>query len=178
MAQIDILKGLFDEKIIQIIDIFLDNPNRQFSLTQVSSVSNINIATTMRMLEKLVKQNIVELILIEKTKLYRLKKNEKTMALNKLLKSEEEPLLEFIDYIKKFPRVKKIILESKTDKEVKLLIVGNFLPIGKIKSIIREIREKHHFRINFVDLNENQFNDMERLGFYEVNRKIIWKRKE
>ncbi len=178
MSKIDILKSLFDEKIIAVINVFLENPHKQFSLTQVSALSRINIATTLRIVDKLIKQDIVEIVTIGKSKFYRLKRNEKTMALNKFLKSEDEPLLEFIEKVKSHPRIKKIILESKTAHGAKILLVGNFLPIEKINSFIEEIKNRYNFTIQFVELTEKQFNDMERLRLYDLNKKVIWKREE
>jgi len=178
MRQIDILRGLFDEKIVTIINFFLENPERQLSLTQVSSLANINIATTLRILDKLVKQGIVDLIVVGKSKVYKLKKGEKTMALNQFLKNEEEHLLGFIDNVKQHPRLKKVILETKTNNSAKLLLVGNFLPTEKIASLVEEIRRTNHFRIQFIELTEKQFEDMEKIGIYDLNKKIIWQRSD
>jgi len=178
MKQIDLLRGLFDEKIVSVINFFLENPEKQLSLTQVSSLAKINIATTMRILDKLVKQDIVELIIVGKSKIYKMKRSEKTMALNKFLKNEEEHLLEFIDKIKQHQRLKKVILETKTNNSAKLLLVGNYLPTEKITSLVEEIRRTHHFRIQFVELTENQFHDMEKIGIYDLNKKIIWQRED
>ncbi|GEM_PF-1796755 len=178
MEQRDVLKELFDDKIIKIINIFLENPKKQFSLTQVSFLSKVNIATTLRILEKLVKQNIIELIIIGKSKLYKIKNTEKTLFLSRFLKNEEEPLLEFIDRVKNHPRIKKIIAEAKTGMEAKLILVGNFLPTDKINAIVDDIKRKYRFDIHFVEITEKQFSDMEKARLYDLGKKIAWEREE
>jgi len=83
-----------------------------------------------------------------------------------------------IEKVKQHPRVKKLILESKTNNSAKIIIVGNFLSTEKINLFVEEIRKKYHFRIQFVEITEKQFQDMERIGIYDMNKKIIWRRKE
>lgn len=168
------LRKLFDEKIIIIIDNFLNNPEEEFSLTQVASRSKISISTTLRVLDKLIKQEIIEFIIVGKSKLYKLKKSEKTLALNRLLKKEEH-IQEFIERLKKDPRIKKIILETKNEKGAKFLIVGDFLQREKIASLAEEIRNKYQFRIQFVEISEKQFEDMSEL--YNLHKKIVWEKK-
>jgi len=178
MERMNIFRELFDDKIIKVLNAFLENPRKQFSLTEVSSSSKVHIATAMRILEKLSRQNVVEIILIGRSKFYRLKQSEKTLLLNKLLKNQEEHILKFTEKIKQHPRVKKIILESKTKDSAKILLVGSFLPTEKIQAIVEEMRREDHFRIQFVELSEKQFEDMKKIGLYDLDKKIIWEREE
>src|SRR3989344_2536471 len=155
MKKSDVLRELFDEKIIKIINIFLDEPEKHFSLTQTSSMSKVNVATTLRILERLVKK--------------------KTIALNRLLKKEEH-ITDFIEKIKEIPKIKKIILESKTDDGAKIIIVGNPVPSDKVTAIIKEIDGKYNFKIQYVEFSDEQFEGMEKMGLYNLNKKIIWDR--
>jgi len=175
MKKSDVLRELFDEKIIKIINVFLEEPEKHFSLTQTSSISKVNVATTLRILERLVKKEIVEITLMGKSKFYKLKPGEKTIALNRLLKKEEH-ITDFIERIKEIPKIKKIILESKTDDGAKIIIVGNPIPSDKIAAIIKEIHGKYNFKIQYVEFSEEQFEGMEKMGLYNLNKKIIWDR--
>ena len=58
----EILKDLFDEKILEIINLFLDNPEKRFSLTDVSGLAKVNIATTFRILNKLTGKKFIKTI--------------------------------------------------------------------------------------------------------------------
>jgi len=175
MEQMEMLRKLFDEKIITILNQFLDNPDRKFSLTQVASISRINISTTLRILDKLVKQEIVELVRIGKSKFYKMKRSERTMALNRLLRREDH-IHEFIEKLKRDFRVKKVILEIKSENGAKLVIVGNFLSKDKIDVLVEEIKDKYNFRIQFVEISEKQFSEMEGIGLYGLGEKVIWER--
>ncbi len=175
MKKSDVLRELFDEKIIKIINIFIEEPEKHFSLTQTSSISKVNVATTLRILERLVKKEIIEITYMGKSKFYKLKPGEKTIALNRLLKKEEH-ITDFIEKIKEIPKIKRIILESKTDDGAKVIIVGSPVPSEKVSAIIKEIEEKHHFKIQYVEFSEEQFEGMEKMGLYNLNKKIIWDR--
>lgn len=173
MKRTDLLRELFDEKIVKVLSVFLEEPNKYFSLTQASSISKVNIATTLRIIDKLNKKEILELIKIGKSKFYMLKRGEKTLALTRLLKKEEH-ISDFIEDIKKITQVKKIILESKSNEMAKLLLVGDNIPEEKIKETIKEIKAKHGFEIEYMEISQKQFEDMSRLELYDVGKKVIW----
>ncbi|MCA9485215.1 MAG: hypothetical protein KC506_00015 [Nanoarchaeota archaeon] len=173
MKRVDLLRDLFDEKIVKIISVFLEEPDKQFSLTQTASESKVNIATTLRIIDKLTKKDILEQTLIGKSKFYKLKRGEKTLALTRLLKKEEH-LSDFIDSVKKIPEVEKIILETKSNSEAKLLLVGNDIPEEKIKEATKKIKEKHNFKIEYLEISNKQFEEISRLELYDLNKKIIW----
>jgi sugar-specific transcriptional regulator TrmB len=174
----DILKDLFDEKVIEIVNLFLDNPEKRFCLTDISSLSKVNIATTFRILNKLISKGFVRTIVIGKVRIYQLEKNEKTLALTKLLRKDSNPLQSFVDEISKHPRVKKIILESKDKKSAKIFIVGEFLPIDKINKTCDKIKQEENFSISFVEISENQFKGLKNFGTYHLDKKIVWQKEE
>jgi hypothetical protein len=177
MKETDILRGLFDEKIIGVLNVFLENQEDRFSLSQISSLAKVNITTTLRILDRLIRQDLIELSVIGKSKFYRFKRSEKTLALNKILKKEGE-ISEFIEGIKQFPKIKKVILESKTSHSAKMLIVGNVLPAEGIESLVEHIKAKFGFKIQFVGISEKQYEDMDKIGLYELGKKIVWERRE
>jgi uncharacterized UPF0160 family protein len=175
----DILKELFDEKIIRIINIFLKHPNRQFYLSEISNLTNVNVSSVFRVLKKLSKKDFIRTTVIGKIRFYQLNRNDKTRALMEFLnKSAKDPLDKFIEKIKPYPRIKKIILESKKDKEAKILIVGEYFPEDKLKKIIKEIKDKHNFDIHFVRISEEQFRGLVSFKNYSLDNKIIWERKK
>lgn len=177
MAEISILQDLFDQKIISIINVFLENPEKRFTLSEISLLSKINITTTFRIVNRLLARDFILSNLVGKTKVYTLKKGEKSMFLYKFLKKQGDHIEEFLDKLKTHPRVKKIILESRKNDEAKLIVVGDFLPIEKLKAVADEISIKYNFKISFLVIDENQFEDMKRIGIYDLSNKIIWEKK-
>jgi len=171
----EILKDLFDEKIIAIINLFIKNPGKRYTLTDIANLTKVNVATTFRILNKMVSKGFLKTSLIGKVKIYQLERNEKTTALLKILK-KETPLQKFIDDISVHPRIKKIILESKEEKSAKLLMIGDFLPSEKINKLCEKIKEKDHYNITFVELSENQYLKLRDFKNYNLDQKIIWER--
>lgn len=174
----DILKDLFDEKIIEVINLFLENPEKRYCLTDVSNLTKVNVATTFRILNKLAAKQFIRTIIVGKVRIYQLERNEKTMALSKFLKKENNPLQRFTEELSSHPRIKKIILESKEANNAKLLIVGDFLPTEKINKTCEKIKEEFNFKISFVEISENQYRGLRNFDNYNLDRKIIWEKKE
>jgi len=173
----EILKELFDEKIIEILNLFMHNPEKQFALTEISNATKINITSTFRILNKLVDKEILKVIVIGKIRIYQLEKNKKTIELLSFLKKGTDPVQEFTQQISSHPRVKKIVLESRENNSAKILIVGDFLPSEKINRLCEEIKNRHNFKINFVEISEIQYMKLREFKNYGLEKKIIWERK-
>jgi len=177
MADINILKQLFDKKILRIIDVFLQNKDKQFYLRELSRDANVSPATTYRIVGKLVKAGIIEEIKISKFKIYKIIINEKTKGLSKLLKEEVNPLEIFVEKVKNIEGIDSVILQGKkTNKSVNVLIIGNDNVSKKIKSITSDIKQKHNFNIDFLTLSDLQFRQMTKLGVYSGDKKVLWER--
>lgn len=172
----EILKDLFDEKIIRIINSLLDNPEKQYSLTEVSRLSRVNVATTSRILNKLIEKKFIKSTVVGKIRIYQLERNQKTFALTKLLKKDATPLQIFINKISEHPRIKKVILETKLQNEAKLLLVGDFLPREKINKLCDKIKKENNFKIQFVEISENQYKNLKDFKTYDMENKVIWER--
>jgi len=177
MSEISILQDLFDQKIIGVINIFLEHPEKRLTLSEIAILSKVNITTTFRIINRLLTRDFISSTLVGKTKVYQLKKGEKSMFLYKFLKKQGDHIEEFLDKLKQHPRVKRIILEGRTNSEAKLIIVGDFLPIEKLKMIADEISIKYNFKINFLVIDDNQFEDMKKIGLYDLANKVIWERR-
>ena len=91
---IDVLAGLLDEKLIKIISLFMKYPDKQFSLSEVSQKSGVTTATTFRILNKLVKQNLIGATIIGKSRIYRLSRGERASLLAKFLKKDDTNVLD------------------------------------------------------------------------------------
>ncbi len=177
MRDIEVLKDLFDEKLIEIINLFIERPTKQFYLSEVAKLAKVNVATTFRNLNRLVSQGILTIKVIGKIKLYQLNRNEKVDSLIKMLRKEEgSPIDEFVAQIKEHPRVRKIVLESREKNKAKVLLVGDFIPQEKVNKIIEKIKNEHNFKIDFVEISEKQFDGLNKM--YNLNRKIIYEKRE
>jgi hypothetical protein len=177
MTEVNILQDLFDQKIISIVNVLLENPDKRYTLSEISLFSKVNITTTFRIMNRLIASGIIETQIIGKTKIYQLRKNEKSLFLYKFLKKQGDHIEEFLDIAKNHPRVKKIILEGRNNKEAKLIIIGDFVPSEQFRSAADDIYTRYNFKINFLILSENQFEDMKKIGLFDLSNKMIWDKK-
>lgn len=177
MDNTEILKKLFDEKIISVLNVFFDYSDENLSLTQICSLSKVNPATTIRIINKLLEQDILDLIKSGKSKSYKIKQTPKTLFLTKLL-NKEDHLSELIDKIILLPYLEKIVLESKGKTNLKFLFVVSSEGKDNIQRITKEFQLKYDIKIQFIEVSESQFNDLDRFGAYNLSNKVIWERKK
>ncbi len=81
----DVLEGIFDDKILRILRLFLDNPEEYFHINKVSKRTKVPLATTFRIMKLLLEQDIIKYNEISKFKIYKLASNKKTKKLGKIL---------------------------------------------------------------------------------------------
>lgn len=178
MGNIEILKELFDEKIIEIIKLFLEHPEKQFYLSEVASLSKVSVTTTFRILNKLIKSGFINDTIIGKFRVYRLEKGEKARFLSDFLKKEYDPVEIFLNKIKMQSRLNMIILKERNPNSAKFLLVGNFISPEDIERVCHDIKRSHNFSISFLVLSEKQFESMKEMNIYEIRDKVLWKRDE
>ncbi len=172
--KMDALRDLFDERIIEIMTLFMENPGKKYFLSDVSNKTKVNITTTFRILNRLVEKGFIKSSIIGKTRAYELEQNKKTQDLLRLLKKEDDPLQLFIDQVSSYPRLKRIVLESREKRGAKLILVGNFLSKEKFEKKASEIKQKHDFEIRFVELSEEQYKKFKGFKSYGLEEKVIW----
>jgi len=171
---IDVLTGLLDEKVVRIISLFARYPEKRFYLSEVSKLSKVNAASTFRVLNKLVKEEIVSATIIGKVRVYQMSRSERAKSLSQFLKldsvEEKDPLNLFSKKVGTFPHINKIILDSKTSNSAKLIIVDDFSSKERIERVCEEIYEKHKFRISFVELKPGQFEGLRGSNMINVSK--------
>jgi hypothetical protein len=172
----EILKDLFDRNLIEILNLFIDNPENEFSLTEISKITKINMTGTFRIVNNLIKKNFIKEIPIGKRKNYMLEKNKKTEELMKILKTEEAPLEMFIKELSKEDGIDRIILESKEKNTAKLLLIGDLIDSEKIYKLSATIKEKYNYSIIFVGLSVAQYKSLKSFKEYNLDRKVLWDR--
>lgn len=179
MDEFDIFKELFDEKVVKVISLFLENPERQFSLSEISSMAKVNISTTYRILNKLAGKNFISLVPIGKIKAYQLSKNEKMKAISKMLSKGNTPLNELIEKLKLFSNIKKIILESSSPNHAKIILVVEHIETflnERIAKVCGEVDKKYNFHTEVMELSERQFSGLNKFGSVALSHKVIWER--
>jgi len=100
-SRVELLKEIFDEKVIVIISLFLENPKKHFTLTDIAEESGISLATAHRRLNAL---SSVKILNANK------KKNSKKVRSYVLEKGGKVSALFNIFEQKSFPETPKIYM--------------------------------------------------------------------
>jgi len=179
MPDTEVIKQLFDKKILRIIEVFVKHRGKQFYLRELSRESGVSPATTYRILRKLVQSGFVEEIVLSKFKVYQLIINDKTKGLVKLLRDEINALDIFVKVMKDVEGIDTVILHGKkTSSTANLLLIGSEAAAARIQEVVSEIKEKYSFTIDFLILSQLQFNQMTKLGVYAGEKKTLWSKEQ
>lgn len=171
-----LLEHLFDKKMLKILRLFLADKDRQFYLREIAKQSKVPIATTSRNIDKLLKLELVRLIMINKFKFYQLNyDNPNIRYLESFLREETRIIDIFIDSAKKLPGISTIIEHGEVTKDrANLLVLGDSVDAAELKAIVSDIREKYKFTISCLTLTLEQFNQMSQIGLYSGEKKVLY----
>jgi len=179
MQTIEVLTELFDKKILDILNTIINDKTGGMYLGELSKAANVAPATTYRIINKLVKLELIEEVKIKKLKLYKFRRSGKSEFLYQLFKKDIKIMQVFIDKVKEMPELQAIILHGEEAKDrANLLLIGNSIDSGKIKEICGEIREKYNFVIAPLTLTAEQFDAMSKMGLYSGKRSILFEKKQ
>ncbi|MFW5991088.1 MAG: hypothetical protein ACOCQX_02560 [Candidatus Nanoarchaeia archaeon] len=174
MEELSLFEELFDKKIIAILKTMFQESRKQFYLQELSQQAKVPMATTLRILNKLHRLDIVEVSKISRFKLYHLKDNKKVKFLASIFKMDLRIMDKFVAMAKELPGLKKIILHGKEHNDrANVLLIGDDIDTGEIKRICAEIKEKYKFTITPLSLTETQYQQMSEMGLYSGNKKVL-----
>lgn len=177
MQDIEILSELFDNKILAILAVLINDSSGGLYLREISKYSGVSDATTYRIIKKLIKTNIILEKKIKKLKLYSFKNTEKTNFLFKLLKKDVQVIQIFVDQASKFQGIQAILLHGEeSNQRANVLVIGNNVDPGPIKELCGKIKEKYNFYISPLTLTADQFRQMSEMGLYSGKEKILFKK--
>ena len=157
MDGVEVLEKLIEKKLLLLIKTILSEPNKEFYLQELSEKSKVPIATTFRLLNKLIELKLIEERKISRFTIYKLSKNKEIEFLSKLFKFEIDPIKEFSDLVNaKFaisstwpePIFNKSPLNNSIDLVIKI--------ISSIRSLRVEKNIPPNSKINLIFKNANK----------------------
>ncbi len=173
----NLLGNLFDTKSLKILRLFLDDKDKEFYLREISKKVNVPVATTFRIVKRLVELRVVELLMIKKFKLYKLADNDNTIFLEGVLKEKKRALEEFVNSAKNIDSIDEIILHGKeTEKRASVLLIGENIDAGEVKRLCAEIKEKYNFVVSILSLGRDQFEQMKGMELFPKVKKSLYRR--
>ena len=176
---LDVLAGLLDNKLIKIISLFMKHPSKKFYLSEISKLSGVNTATTFRIMKKLATQELINVDVIGKVRVYQLGKNERVKNLAEMLKKEnpeKDTLSEFCSRVGLLPRVRLILLDSRTYNGARLIIVGDLSSKERIDLIVRDFLENKKFTINYIELRTAQYEGLKNSRSFDMKKTVLFRK--
>ncbi len=175
---LDVLAGLLDDKLIRVISLFMKYPSKKFYLSEVSKLSGVNTATTFRILKKLVSQELISMDVIGKVRVYQLGRGERVKNLSEMLKQGEpskDSLSEFCDKVGALPRVRLILLDSRTHNGARLIIVGDLSSKERIDLIVRDFSENKKFVVSYIELRTAQYEGLKSSRAFDMKKTVLFR---
>lgn len=174
MGSEKLLENLFDGKIVSILRFFLNRKDQQFTLKEISKYSRVPLASTFRIINKLVTLEIIQIIKNKHLKVYVLAQNDKTRYLEAIIKENKTIMEEFVERISEVQGIRTIILHGKIEKDkANILIIGEDVDNSLIKEALVSIKEKYSFSITHLVLTESQYNQMAAMNLYSGKKEIL-----
>jgi hypothetical protein len=176
LMEYGILESLFDKKVLQILRLFMKNRDKKFYLMEIAKASNVPIATTSRIMHKLIDLKLIDIVAVSKFKLYVLAQNETTSFLEGILKESKKILDYFIDETRKIPGIEAVILHGEESEErANILIIAESVDPNIIRNICGVIKEKYNFTVSTLTLTKEQFVQMTSMGLYSGKKRMLYK---
>ena len=177
MESSKLMENLFDKKTLDILKLFLTKNDQEFCLQEIAKYAKVPIASTYRIVNKLVEVQVIERCKTKHLKTYRLLKNEKTKFLDSILEQKKTILDTFIEQVIHNQGITGIILYGKEEKEkANLLIIGHNVESNTIREAIVNIKEAHNYLITHLVLTEEQYTQMVAMNLYPERKEVLFQR--
>jgi DNA-binding PadR family transcriptional regulator len=169
-----IVEALFDQKIIKILKLFINNPTKEYYLREISRIVKVSPASTFRIIKKLKE---AEVLYEEKTKhLKTYFLNQKgSELLSNLLEDKRSAIQEFIEFIKTQATVEMAVLNGKEEPDkASIMLVGEAIDQSQIVTKIVEIKEKYAYTIIHLVLSMDQYKQMQSMGLNATSKSVLY----
>jgi hypothetical protein len=169
-----LLESLFDRKILLILRLFIKKTDQKLTLQEISKSTKVPLATTFRILKRLLTLEIIFVEKIKHLKVYALNDNDRTKLLGNLLKGTKTIMDEFLDQINSVVGVQRVIMHGKEEKDkANIIIIGEHIDTVKIRDIVVNIKQKHLFTITDLILTESQYVQMAAMNLFSGRKDIL-----
>lgn len=174
---VDVLEELFDPKTISVMRVFYGNNAAEFNLKDVAKNAKVSMASTFRIVNKLVSVGVVDKVKMAGFKAYKLGDNERTRFLGQVVKREKQVLQYFVTWAKGIKELDAVILHGQeTSERADVLLVGENIDNAEVKSVCGEIKEKYAYVISPLVLLPSQFKDMSAMGLLPKKKTVLYRR--
>jgi len=169
-----VVETLFDKKIIKILRLFINNPDKAYYLREISRMTKVSPASAHRIIAQL-----KGLELINETKDRYLKTyaaDPKNLEMfSGLLEDKKSAIKEFTDFISTVTGVNRVILHGDEERDkASILVVGEGLDQNIIRDKTNDIKERYKFNIIYLILAPSQYDQMLSMGLYRGRKVVLY----
>ena len=163
MERVQVLSNLFDQKTVKILEKLLVKKD-VFYLRELSKDSGVSLATTYRIVQKLLSMGLAEKTLQGKFTIYKLNKDSPIfLEIHTLIIGKKD---DHIDLLKnnlreQFPSQPLLIYILKGNK--KIFVIGNVEP-DYIRNLTKLIKDKTGNKLDLLSISSDQFSKMQDMG--------------
>lgn len=170
----EILEALIPSSTLKVLKVFINNEDQKFYLREIAKQAKVPPATTYRILQKLVDDDIV---LVEKMKTFKLYifNTKSNRFLLDIFQDRKSAVAEFVRSVKVFDGVQLVVLHGKEEKNsANVLVIGEEMDSESIKRNAVYMSDKYKFNIILLTLTPDQYNQMSSMGLYPGKKKILF----
>lgn len=177
MDSIKLMESLFDRKSIAVMRLFLNNPDKTYYVRETAKATKTPLATTFRILQRLIELKIVQQTKIKHLRLYQLMRNEQTAFLIALFEEKKSILQSFVDTISTIDGVQMIMQHGQEEKDkANIVIIGQSIDEGKIRAAVVSIKNEYGFSIAHLVLDPSQFAQMSSMGLFPGKKVTLFEK--
>lgn len=175
MEPTKLLEQLFDKKKVAVLRQFLAQPEREWTLVELAKSSRVPNATTYRIINHLVKLELIEERKIKHLKQYVLAKSPASKYLTSILETGGSALESFIEQVESIAGISQVILHgTQTKDKANVLVIGTGIRSAQINEITQHIQEEFKFTIITLVLDPSQYEQMASMGLYSGVKKVLY----
>ena len=131
-------------------------------------------ATTYRVLQQLLKLELVVESKVKKFKFYNIHETNADFLVE-ILADRKNAVQAFVDAVKSDPALELVVLHGKEERsKANLLLIGGALNQDLIREAALHIREVYGFNIIHLTLDSDQYNQMSSMGLYPGKKIILY----
>jgi len=163
MERVRVLSSLFDQKTVKILEKLLIKKDI-FYLRELSKESGVSLATTYRIVQKLISMGLVEKTQQGKFTIYKLKRNSIIFSeiYTVVIGKKDDPLELLKTNLKEnFPSQPLLIYTLKGGKKI---FVISSIEAEYIENLAKIIQDKTGTRLNLLSISSDQFSKMQDMG--------------
>ena len=169
-----LLENLFDKKILVILRLLAKKKDQKFTLQEISNATKVPLASTFRILKRLLDLEIISMEHTKHLKIYSWIDTERTKFLENVLKGTKTIMDEFIDAMNKINGIKTIILHGKEEKDkANIIIIGDSIDNELIRQVVVNIKTKYLFTITHLVMSESQYIQMAAMNLFSGKKEVL-----